>query len=82
MPEWMKWIKHKMKEYDSDCDDDEIYRTFNCGYGMLVVVDKQYANMITAMQDIGIKVDIIGSVVKKEKHTNLKKVDETFSRII
>lgn len=59
MPEWMKWIKRKMNDYDPNCTDQEIRRTFNCGYGMLVIVDKEYIGNNNGME-------IIGRVVEKK----------------
>lgn len=38
MPDWMRWIVRKMQHIDPDFDMKEVYRTFNCGIGMLVVI--------------------------------------------
>ena len=43
-----------------------MYRTFNCGVGLLLAVDKEDANNIVKfLDDIGEKVWVIGHLVDK-----------------
>ncbi|MGB9679090.1 MAG: phosphoribosylformylglycinamidine cyclo-ligase [Thermoanaerobacteraceae bacterium] len=48
-------------------DDKEMYRTFNMGIGMILVVDKNIANNVLAkINEIGEKAYVIGEIVQKE----------------
>lgn len=72
MPDWMKWISHKMQHIDPDFDMKEVYRTFNCGIGMLVVVDPGEMDKLNDLvEDMELRTKV-GIVVNK---TNLKSGD-------
>lgn len=48
-------------------DDKEMYRTFNMGIGMILVVDKNIAdNVVAKINEIGEKAYVIGEIVQKE----------------
>lgn len=64
MPDWMKWIYDKVIHYGSD--QSEVFKTFNCGFGMLVVVDVSEKDKLESMSEqLGGK--FIGTIVKKSK---------------
>lgn len=68
MPEWMKWIMAKMYEYDANCTNEEVHKTFNCGYGMLVVVDNEIDPTLIDETDI----QLIGKIIKKKNENKIE----------
>lgn len=70
MPEWMNWLRRKMREIDPNFQMEEVYRTFNCGIGMLVVIKPDDIELISKlMQDLDMKV--VGTVCEKSKRVNI-----------
>jgi phosphoribosylaminoimidazole synthetase len=63
MPEWMKWLYERV--ISSGSNDQEVFRTFNCGYGMLVVVNPDQKDKFTNVVKKGIKGTFIGRIVPK-----------------
>jgi phosphoribosylaminoimidazole (AIR) synthetase len=63
MPEWMKWLYNKVIASGSNAQ--EVFRTFNCGYGMLVVVDPCEREKFDAVVKKGVKGTFIGTVISK-----------------
>jgi len=62
MPPVFKWLKDAGGMHDS-----EMWRTFNCGIGMVLVVDNARAKHITAiLKKSGEKVFTIGEIVSKK----------------
>jgi len=62
VPPVFKWLKDAGNMHDS-----EMWRTFNCGVGMVLVVDKARAKKISAvLKKNGEKVFTIGEVVSKK----------------
>lgn len=64
------WPVHKVFTYmqeKGDVKEEEMYRTFNMGIGMVFIVDKKFKySDIKKLEDLGTKVYEIGSVVDKE----------------
>lgn len=64
------WPVHKIFTYmqdRGDVEEKEMYRTFNMGIGMVLIVDKKFKNSdIKKIEDLGTKVYEIGKVVEKE----------------
>jgi phosphoribosylformylglycinamidine cyclo-ligase len=57
-----KWLKDAGNMHDA-----EMWRTFNCGIGMVLVVDKARAKQITALlKKFGEKVFVIGEVIARK----------------
>ena len=44
-----------------DVSNEEMYRVFNCGYGMLVFVDSTYRDLLESV----FKIKYLGKVVKR-----------------
>ncbi len=66
MPPVFKLIMH-----DGNIDRDEMYRTFNCGIGMVLVVDsKDASKVLRRLKTLGEKASIIGEVSKKKRGRN------------
>lgn len=63
MPEWMKWLHTAMKKCDPDFTEKEMFRTFNCGFGMLVVVAPDDIARLLSLDITGLK--IVGKVIEK-----------------
>lgn len=58
MPEIFRWLQQQ-----GNVDTQEMYRTFNCGIGMVVIVDSQTATTaITALQNAGEEVITLGTL--------------------
>ena len=59
MTEIFKWIKEK-----GNIKDNEMFKTFNCGIGMVVVVDKENVEEVKKiLESENEKVEIIGELV-------------------
>ena len=60
------WIKEK-----ANLDWFELFKTFNCGIGLLVYVDKKYSlNLLNHLQNINFNSWVIGEIQKKDKNQN------------
>ena len=60
------WIKEK-----ANLDWFELFKTFNCGIGLLVYVDKKYSlNLLNHLKNINFNSWVIGEVQKKDKNQN------------
>ena len=60
------WIKEK-----ANLDWFELFKTFNCGIGLLVYVDKKYSlNLLNHLKNINFNSWIIGEIQKKDKNQN------------
>ncbi len=63
MPPIMKLIMN-----DGNIDAAEMYRTFNCGIGMVLVVDsKDSAKVLRSLKTLGEKAYLIGEISKKKR---------------
>jgi len=64
------WPVHKIFTYMQDkgaVPEEEMYRTFNMGIGMVFIVDKKFKySDIKKIENLGTKVYEIGKVVEKE----------------
>ena len=57
-PEIFNWLQDK-----GNIDQTEMYRTFNCGIGMVLIVDNDQAQpVIDRLSDLGEKVFKIGNI--------------------
>jgi len=66
MPEWMKWLRNKMEETDPNFDVTEVRRTFNCGIGMLIVIENRQIDLNSITNSTNIeKLHIVGTIVTK-----------------
>ncbi len=71
---------HKLKPqeifyeiYDKGVSDEEMYKTFNCGVGFVLSVDKQDAdNIIFELNKMGLKAEVIGEVVSGDGKVKIK----------
>ena len=55
------WIKS-----EANLDDDELFKTFNCGIGMVIIVEKESKNRVmTSLRDSKENVFEIGKITKK-----------------
>lgn len=65
------WKKHKVFEIiqkAGDIEEKEMYRTFNMGIGMVLVIDKeQRSEILNKLKTSGEKAQIIGKVERAEK---------------
>ena len=60
------WIKEK-----ANLDWFELFKTFNCGIGLLVYVDKKYSlNLLNHLKNINFNSCVIGEIQKKDKNQN------------
>ena len=60
------WIKEK-----ANLDWFELFKTFNCGIGLLVYVDKKYSlNLLNHLKNINFNSWVIGKMQKKNKNQN------------
>ena len=49
-------------------DDTEMYRTFNCGIGMVIIIDSsQSLKVLNKLKKLDEKAFVIGEVIKKSK---------------
>lgn len=63
MPAIMKLIMEQGR-----IDLEEMYRTFNCGIGMVLVVDsKDASKVLRCLKTLGEKAYLIGEVAKKKR---------------
>ena len=64
------WSVHKVFTYmqeKGDVTEEEMYRTFNMGIGMIFIVDKKFkCSDIKKIEDLGTKVYEIGKVIEQE----------------
>ena len=60
------WIKEK-----ANLDWFELFKTFNCGIGLLVYVDKKYSlNLLNHLKNLNFNSWVIGEMQKKDKNQN------------
>ena len=60
------WIKEK-----ANLDWFELFKTFNCGIGLLVYVDKKYSlNLLNHLKNINFNSWVVGEIQKKDKNQN------------
>jgi len=60
-PKLFDWIKS-----EASLDDDELFKTFNCGIGMVIIVEKESKNRVmTSLRDSKENVFEIGKITKK-----------------
>ena len=60
------WIKEK-----ANLDWFELFKTFNCGIGLLVYVDKKYSlNLLNHLKNLNFNSWVIGEIQKKDKNQN------------
>ena len=65
LPEIFKWLQEK-----GDIANDDLLRIFNCGIGMVLIVDESISEEIKSdIKDSGFDCYNIGSVVKKESES-------------
>ncbi len=61
----------KLIMQDGNIDPNEMYRTFNCGIGMVLVVEsKDAAKVLRRLKTLGEKASVIGEVSKKKRGQN------------
>ena len=66
LPSLFQWLKD-----EANLDDAELYRTFNCGIGMTIIVDEKDAQEASnILRKLGEEVYIIGSIKKLNKDEN------------
>ncbi len=60
------WIKEK-----ANLDWFELFKTFNCGIGLLVYVDKKYSiNLLNHLNNLKFNSWVVGEIQKKDKNKN------------
>ena len=60
-----KWLKN------SGISNKEMLKTFNCGVGFCLIIDKKYLNEVKMAFDIKYKPYVIGKISKNKKKINL-----------
>ncbi|PVU84780.1 hypothetical protein BB560_007266 [Smittium megazygosporum] len=70
LPPLFKWLKEL-----GNVDSYEMARTFNCGIGMILIVDKKYESEVTeSLKQSGETVYSIGNVVQRDNSSGSSKV--------
>ena len=69
MPPWMKYLYDAVLEAGSTAN--EVFQTFNCGYGMLVVVDVKYRDKLSKIFCEKKQGKFIGEIVAKSSEDDL-----------
>ena len=65
---WQMPVIMKLIQEQGAIDQEEMYRTFNCGIGMVIVVNsKDSKKVLTRLQKLGEKASLIGEVRKKKR---------------
>lgn len=65
---WNKLPIYKLIENTGLIDSEEMYRTFNCGIGMVIIVDrKEFNKVLKALIGLKEKAFVIGEIVKRNK---------------
>ena len=61
IPKLFDWIKS-----EASLDDDELFKTFNCGIGMVIIVEKESKNRVmSSLRNSKENVFEIGKITKK-----------------
>jgi phosphoribosylformylglycinamidine cyclo-ligase len=64
LPHLFEWLKD-----EANLDDTELYKTFNCGIGMAIIVDEKDAQEASnILREYGEEVHIIGSIKQSDKN--------------
>jgi len=62
LPPLFQWFKEKAK-----ISTEEIYSTFNCGIGMMVILPENYTETFTkAVESLGLKTSLLGEIVDSQ----------------
>ena len=68
MPEIFQWLKK-----NGDIIEEEMFRVFNCGIGMVLIINKEDSSIIQKdINSLGYKNFIIGEVIEKDTNHPLK----------
>lgn len=71
MPEIFQWLQR-----EGNIETEEMYRTFNCGIGMVIVVAKDdVEDAIALLKDEGEEPIVVGNIVKTDEQTPFVKLD-------
>ena len=67
MPPIFKWLKE-----NGNISDNDMYRIFNCGIGMVLFVDEDKSlNISSKIKELGMNNFIIGKIKKKNKESSV-----------
>ena len=63
LPHLFQWLKD-----EANLDDTELYKTFNCGIGMTIIIDEKDAQQASnLLRELGEEVHIIGRIEQSDK---------------
>ena len=64
LPHLFQWLKD-----EANLDDTELYKTFNCGIGMAIIIDEKDAHEASnLLRELGEEVHTIGRIEKSDKY--------------
>lgn len=70
LPHLFQWLKD-----EANLDDTELYKTFNCGIGMAIIVDEKDAQEASnLLRELGEEVHIIGRIEQSDKDEHQVKI--------
>ena len=70
LPHLFQWLKD-----EANLDDTELYKTFNCGIGMAIIVDEKDAQEASnLLRELGEEVHVIGRIEQSDKDEHQVKI--------